>query len=228
MGWLDGQVALVTGGGSGIGRAVVERFVQEGARVGVLERVAERAEQLRRDFPGQVEAVQGDVTHLADNRRAVDATLSAFNRLDIFVGNAGLFDNFLFLADFPEDKLSDAFDELFAVNVKGYVLGAKVALPELMKSRGCMVFTASVASFNAAGGGPAVHCIEARRARADTRACLGAGSEHTRERGRPRRHDDRPAGPRHDGRRTPLPFREPRNGRENTVESPPQDGAAAQ
>ena len=50
MGWLDGQVALVTGGGSGIGRAVVARFVEEGARVGVLDRVAARAEQLQAEF----------------------------------------------------------------------------------------------------------------------------------------------------------------------------------
>ena len=154
MGWLDGQVALITGGGSGIGRAVVERFVEEGARVGVLERVSERAEQLRVNFPREVVALQGDVTLLADYKRAVEATVGAFGRLDIFVGNAGLFDNFLDLAGFPEDSLSDAFDELFAVNVKGYVLGAKAALPELVKSQGCMVFTASVASFNAAGGGP--------------------------------------------------------------------------
>src|SRR5260370_324861 len=54
MGWLDGQVALVTGGGSGIGRAVVARFVEEGARVGVLDRVAARAEPLRSEFGSAV------------------------------------------------------------------------------------------------------------------------------------------------------------------------------
>ena len=59
MGWLDGKVALVTGGGSGIGRAIVERFIQEGARVGVLERFGERVEQLRADFTGSAVAVQG-------------------------------------------------------------------------------------------------------------------------------------------------------------------------
>ena len=153
MGWLDGVVALVTGGGSGIGRAVVARFLEEGARVGVLERVAARVEQLQTDFGDAVLALQGDVTRLEDNKRAVEATVRAYGQLDIFVGNAGIFDNFLSLADFPEATLGDAFDELFAVNVKGYVLGAKAALPALQKTAGCMVFTASVAGFNSGGGG---------------------------------------------------------------------------
>ena len=63
MGWLDGQVALVTGGGSGIGRAVVTRFIAEGARVGVMDRVPARVEHLRTDFGPAVVAVAGDVTH---------------------------------------------------------------------------------------------------------------------------------------------------------------------
>ncbi len=108
MGWLDGQVALVTGGGSGIGRAVVARFIEEGARVGVMERVAARVEQLRTDFGNAVVAIAGDVTHLDDNKRAVEATVSAFGHLDIFVGNAGIFDGFIPLADFPEERLAEA------------------------------------------------------------------------------------------------------------------------
>jgi NAD(P)-dependent dehydrogenase (short-subunit alcohol dehydrogenase family) len=153
MGWLDGQVALVTGGGSGIGRAVVQRFIEEGARVGVMERVATRADQLRADLGDAVVGIAGDVAQLADNKRAVAETVRAFGRLDIFVGNAGIFDVYAKLADFDDDKLSNAYDELFGVNVKGVIFGAKAALPELTKTAGCMVVTASVAGFNSGGGG---------------------------------------------------------------------------
>ena len=153
MGWLDGQVALITGGGSGIGRAVVVRFVEEGARVAVLDRAAARGAELQAALGDKVIALSGEVARLADNKAAVAATLDAFGRLDIFVGNAGVFDVYASLADFPEDRLSDAFDELFAVNVKGCVFGAKAVLPELMKTGGSIVFTASVAGFNSGGGG---------------------------------------------------------------------------
>ncbi|HXC13359.1 MAG TPA: 3-(cis-5,6-dihydroxycyclohexa-1,3-dien-1-yl)propanoate dehydrogenase [Stellaceae bacterium] len=153
MGWLDGEVALVTGGGSGIGRAVVERYVEEGARVAVMDRVAGRGDELRARFGDKVTAVGGDVSRLDDNRRAVAATVAAFGRLDIFVGNAGVLDGFIPLALMPEDKLAAACDELFAVNVKGCILGAKAALDELGKNSGCMIFTASGAGFTSAGGG---------------------------------------------------------------------------
>ena len=95
----------------------------------------------------------GDVAQIGDNTRAVAETVGAFGRLDIFVGNAGVFDVYAPLAEFPEERLSQAFDELFAVNVKGCVFGAKATLPELMKTEGSMVFTASVAGLNSGGGG---------------------------------------------------------------------------
>jgi NAD(P)-dependent dehydrogenase (short-subunit alcohol dehydrogenase family) len=153
MGWLDGQVALVTGGGSGIGRAVVARFIAEGARVGVLDRVPARAEELQAEFGNNVAAISGDVAQLGDNKRAAAQTVEAFGRLDIFVGNAGVFDSYMSLAEFPEENLAEAYDELFGVNVKGCIFGAKAALPELMKTEGSMVFTASVAGSNSGGGG---------------------------------------------------------------------------
>ncbi len=151
MGWLDGEVALVTGGGSGIGRAVVARFVEEGARVAVMDRVAGRGEALEAEFGDKVAAIAGDVARLDDNKRAVAETVAAFGRLDIFVGNAGVLDGFVRLADMAEDSLAAACDELFAVNVKGCILGAKAVLPELTKTQGCMIFTASGAGFTSAG-----------------------------------------------------------------------------
>jgi NAD(P)-dependent dehydrogenase (short-subunit alcohol dehydrogenase family) len=153
MGWLDGQVALVTGGGSGIGRAVVARYIAEGARVGVMERVATRTAELQSEFGDKVIGIAGDVAQFADNQRAVAETVRAFGRLDVFVGNAGIFDVYASFAELEPDKLGRAYDELFAVNVKGCLFGAKAALPELKKTQGCMVFTASVAGLNSGGGG---------------------------------------------------------------------------
>jgi NAD(P)-dependent dehydrogenase (short-subunit alcohol dehydrogenase family) len=153
MGWLDGQVALVTGGGSGIGRAVVARFVEEGARVGVLDRVAARTRELHEEFGEKVVGLTGDVSQFADNKEAVAATVAAFGRLDVFVGNAGVFDKYATIAGFSEDRLSAAFDELFGVNVKGPLFGAKAALPELLKTSGSIVLTASIAGAGSGGGG---------------------------------------------------------------------------
>src|SRR3954462_11759746 len=153
MGQLDGQIALVTGGGSGIGRAVVARFIEEGARVGVMERVATRADELRAEFGEAVVEIAGDVARLEDNQRAVAETVRAFGRLDVFVGNAGIFDVYASFAELEPEKLGRAYDELFAVNVKGCRCGAKAALPELKKAQGCMIFTASVAGLNSGGGG---------------------------------------------------------------------------
>jgi 2,3-dihydroxy-2,3-dihydrophenylpropionate dehydrogenase len=135
MGWFDGQVALVTGGGSGIGRAVVARFIEEGWRVGVMERVVARAEQLRDEFGDKVIGSAGDVAQLADNKRAVAETVRAFGRLDVFVGNAGIFDVYASVADLPEEQLSRAYDELFGVNVKGLIFGARAACRSCAKPR---------------------------------------------------------------------------------------------
>jgi 2,3-dihydroxy-2,3-dihydrophenylpropionate dehydrogenase len=151
MARLDGLVALVTGGGSGLGRAIVDRFLAEGARVGVLEKSADKAKALKGE---RVAVSVGDAASLADNERAVAATLASFGRLDTFVGNAAIWDYGVSLLDLPSDRIDAAFDELFAVNVKGYLLGAKAAARPLIDSRGSIVFTLSNAAFHPGGGGP--------------------------------------------------------------------------
>ena len=154
MSRLAGQVVLLTGGGSGLGLAILRRFVAEGARLGVLERDAQRVERLNADFTGAVVAVQGDVRSYDDNVRAVDAVLSAFGGLDCFIGNAAIWDHGATLVERGGEELDKGFDELFAVNVKGYVLGAKAASRALIDSQGSMIFTLSNSAFYPGGGGP--------------------------------------------------------------------------
>ena len=127
MGWLNGYVALVTGGGSGIGRAVVKRFLAEGCSgVGVMVRSHEQADSLVAEFGDQVVVSLGDVRSGWDNQAAVDCTLERFGRLDTLVGNAGVWDFFTRLEKMSLDELDHSFDEIFGVNVKGYVLAALV------------------------------------------------------------------------------------------------------
>ena len=128
MGWAEGTSVLITGGGSGLGRALVDRFLAEGAKVTVLERSPEKAAAL----PGEVTGVVGDVTKWKDNVEAVAAAVDTFGRLDTFIGNAGVWDFSQSLVSTDGERLCDAFDELFRVNVMGYLLGARAAVEPLL------------------------------------------------------------------------------------------------
>ncbi|WOQ16264.1 3-(cis-5,6-dihydroxycyclohexa-1,3-dien-1-yl)propanoate dehydrogenase [Raineyella sp. W15-4] len=154
MGWLEKNVMIVTGGGSGLGRALVDRFVAEDARVGVLEKSSQRAEELRQAHGDAVHVVEGDVRSYQDNERIVAETVEKYGRLDTFVGNAGIWDFSRKLVDVPADELDTMFDEMFHVNVKGYLHGARAAVKPLAASRGSMIFTVSNAGFYPGGGGP--------------------------------------------------------------------------
>jgi NAD(P)-dependent dehydrogenase (short-subunit alcohol dehydrogenase family) len=151
---LQDQAILITGGASGLGRAIVERTLEEGAQVCVLDRSEARLAELRSALGNKVLAVAGDVRSLADNQRAVQATIDRFGRLDCAIGNAGIWDFNTQLLDLPEAQLDQAFDELFHVNVKGYLLLAKAALTALVASKGSLVYTLSNAAFYPDGGGP--------------------------------------------------------------------------
>lgn len=154
MSRLAGQVALITGGGSGLGLAILQRFVAEGARVAVLERDGARVDALNARYPDAVAAVQGDVRSLADNARAVATAVGRFGQLDCFIGNAAIWDHGATLVGRSGEDLDKGFDELFAINVKGYLLGAKAAAEALIASRGSIILTLSNSAFYPGGGGP--------------------------------------------------------------------------
>jgi NAD(P)-dependent dehydrogenase (short-subunit alcohol dehydrogenase family) len=152
MGWLDGKRALVIGAGSGIGRAVLDAFAAEGARIAALERDQDKAARLAEELPAAVVSA-GDATVLADTRAAVDAVTAAFGGLDVLVNCVGIFDFYRGLADIAADQLDQAFDEMFRVNVKSQLVGVHAALPELRRSRGSVVLTVSTSGFYPGRGG---------------------------------------------------------------------------
>lgn len=153
MGQLEGKVALVTGGANGIGLAVARAYVEEGARVAILDRDADALGDACRDMGAQALGVVGNVERLADNSRTVNATLEAFGRLDTFVGNAGVGAGNLPLVDIPVDRLEAAIDEIFAINVKGYLLGARASISALLAHGGSMIFSCSLAGYRAVDDG---------------------------------------------------------------------------
>ncbi len=97
-GWLEGRRALVVGAGSGIGRAVVDTFLAEGARVAVLERDPDKCRALRTEQPG-VPVTAGDATSQEANEAAVAAAVQAFGGLDLLVNCVGIFDFYRSVVD---------------------------------------------------------------------------------------------------------------------------------
>ena len=151
-GWLQDRRALVVGAGSGIGRAVVDAFRSEGARVAVLERDPEKCAKLTAEVAG-TPVVTGDATTRAANEEAVAATVSAFGGLDVLVNCVGVFDFYRGIGELDADRIDAAFDEMFTVNVKSHIHAVKAALPALRESRGSVVLTESTSAYYPGRGG---------------------------------------------------------------------------
>lgn len=162
-GRLEGRVALVTGAGSGIGAGVTRRFIREGARVIAMGRSARRLAEVVDPLGDRAIAVPGDVTDPGDCRRAVDVAVEHFGRLDILVPNAGVYDQRVGLTDVTIDQLHQAYEEIFAVNVKGALLIVRAAVEALIQARGSIVFTGSISSLAPGFGGvlyvPSKHAV---------------------------------------------------------------------
>ncbi|MBR9867668.1 MAG: 3-(cis-5,6-dihydroxycyclohexa-1,3-dien-1-yl)propanoate dehydrogenase [Oceanospirillales bacterium] len=150
---LKDKVAFVSGGADGIGRAVVERFISEGAKVAVLDLNQEKLDALQALYPEDLCHVCGDVTDYDNNQKIVDLAVERFGKLDVFVGNAALFDFFAPLSRIAPEKLEASFNKLFQVNVLGYMNGVKAAMEQLKQNRGGVVLTVSNSGFYPGGGG---------------------------------------------------------------------------
>jgi glucose 1-dehydrogenase len=132
------QVAIVTGGGNGIGRACAEAFAGEGATVAVADIDREAGATVLRAIEaagGRAIFVETDVGNAAQARRLVDQTLAAFGRLDVLINNAGIIKT----ADFLEISEAD-FDAVLRVNLKGvFLVGQAAARAMVAKGKGAIV-----------------------------------------------------------------------------------------
>ena len=165
MGRLDGKVAIVTGGGSGMGRATALLFAKEGARLVVAGRRTENIEEtvrMIREAGGEAIFIKTDVSKAKDVKNMVKAAIDAYGKLDILFNNAAIIEQ----EEVPlhECKEED-FDRVIAVNLKGVFLCMKYAIPEMLKTGGgsiinqgsnsCIQGAPNLSSYSASKGGVA-------------------------------------------------------------------------
>ena len=132
---LEGKAALVTGGGSGIGRAIALRLAAEGADVAVSGRRAERLEETVAAITragGRAVAVTGDVSVENDAGRMVAETVGAFGAIDVLVNNAGSIRRGTLVHELPVDR----WDEQIRVNLRSVFLVTRAALPRMLETTG--------------------------------------------------------------------------------------------
>lgn len=148
---LAGATAIVTGGTTGIGRAIAEMLVGAGARVAITGRTAARVSDVAREIGAL--GVCADVTNESDVARTFESALGAFGHLDILVNNAG-FGVFKPLVDMDRES----FDAVFATNVTGAMLmGREAARHFVARKRGNLVNISSTAGLRGAAKGTAYY-----------------------------------------------------------------------
>ena len=155
MGALDGKIAIVTGGTSGIGEGIAKAFVSEGAKVVIVGRREEEGHALEKSIG--VRFVRADVSNEADIKAMVDRTLEWFGRLDCLVNNAGIPSPMISITEIDVPTI----DQVLAVNVRGVILGVKHAARLMLpKGSGSIINIGSVAGHR---GGLSAHVYSASK-----------------------------------------------------------------
>jgi 3-oxoacyl-[acyl-carrier protein] reductase len=160
---LEGKTALVTGAGSGIGRAIAETYAREGAWVALADIDAAAAQQAARAIGNNAIPLRCDVARKEEVASMVADTVAAFGGLDVLVNNAGTTHVNKPLLDISEDE----YDRIFAVNVKGVFLCCQAVVPQFRKQGGGVIINIGstaglrprpgLAAYNASKG--AVHTL---------------------------------------------------------------------
>jgi NAD(P)-dependent dehydrogenase (short-subunit alcohol dehydrogenase family) len=146
---LAGKVAIVTGGASGLGRAMVERFVEEGAHVLIADVDTEGGEAFARELGAATVFQQTDVSNADQVQAAVDVAVERFGGLHIMCNNAGIGGTF---KRFLDDDFAD-FDRVMAVNIFGVMVGSQRAARHMAANGGgAIVNTTSIGGINAGAG----------------------------------------------------------------------------
>ncbi|MEY5034146.1 MAG: hypothetical protein RL447_524, partial [Bacteroidota bacterium] len=145
--WKD-KVIVVTGGTDGIGKALVEQFLQQGARVATCGRNADKLYQLQIQHPdASLLTLTADVSKENDCRLFIERTISSFGRIDALINNAGISMRAMF-----EDVDLDVIRQVMDINFYGSVYCTKYALPSLLKTKGTVVGISSIAGYRGLPG----------------------------------------------------------------------------
>jgi NAD(P)-dependent dehydrogenase (short-subunit alcohol dehydrogenase family) len=150
MARLTGKVAIITGGSGGIGRAAARLFVQEGARVLLVDlEEAPLKEAVAAAGPESASYVAADTTDPEQVQRYVQAAVERYGGVDILLANAGIEGRVLPIPEYP----LDVFDRVLAVNVRGVWLGLKYAIPAMQqRGGGSIIITSSTAGLRGTSG----------------------------------------------------------------------------
>jgi len=140
---LNGRVAIITGGASGIGEAIVRLFTKHGAKVIIADIADEAGGKLAESLSPQATYVHCDVTKEQDMSATVDLAMEKHGQLDIMYNNAGILAAGKSVAEYDMEQ----FDRVMKVNVRGVMLGIKHAARVMIpRKKGCIISTASVVS----------------------------------------------------------------------------------